>query len=296
MGFKLNVSTLKSIGKASIKFVEKKAPVIAAGAGIAAMVSAVFAAIKAAPEAKEAIYMAENKKNEQALKERIQDGDDSAPIVPLTWKEKLPIYAKHYWKTVLLMLLSATCAVGSVYFGNKQIRAMAVIAAAAESNLSNLEDVTKAVVGDKKYEQIKDKLVDVKLDENAPDEKFIADTKTGKTLCYEYWYGTYFWAGIPAVKTAIANYRMDFSHSKQVYMCDLYEYLGIDDDFTPEIAKIEGHFSDPEEAIENEPDWEPSSKIVKLNGVDTPCYVIKMNRPRVYDDLFNEVLAKRSFR
>lgn len=296
MAFKLSMATVKSIVKTTGRFIEKNAPVIAAGAGVAAMISAVVASAKAAPEVKEAIYMAENQKNEQALKERFEDGNDSTPIVDLTLKEKFPIYAKYYWKTVLLMLLSGTCIVGSVYFSNKQIRAMAIVAAAAESNLGNLEEATKAIVGEKKFDQIKEKLIDDKLERNPPSDEFIADTGNGKTLCYEYWYGTYFWSDISAVKTAIANYMMDYTHSQQTYMSDLYEYLGIPDAFVPGLASDEGHFCDPDEAIENKPDYDQSSKIVKLNGVDQTCYVIKMTRPRKYDDLFNEALAKRGFR
>lgn len=294
---KVNLSNVKAFAKTAVKYAERKAPVIAAGAAITLMAKAVWEGVKAAPEAKEAIFAAENKKNEQALVERLQNGDDSTPIVPLTWKEKCPIYAKHYWKTVLCMLLSASAMCASVYFSNRKIKALAVIAAAAESNIDSLEKAVADVVGEKKVKEIKDKLIDNKIEEIGDvSSTQIIKTGNGDTLCLEYWYGTYFESSIPSVKTAIADYELEYARNNQVFMDDLYHGFCIPDNCIPGSAGKEGHFADPDEGITYPPEIEVSSKLVRFNGEERTCYVIKTKRPRIYDDLFNEAMAKRSFR
>ena len=294
-GIKLNGATLKNVAKSAGKFVEKNAPIIAAGAAIAGMVSAVVLAIKAGPDVQRALEEAEIKKNEKALNERIKDGNDETPIENLTWKEKGLVYAKYYWKTVLLVLLSAACMITSVSISNKRLAAMGIIAAAAESNLSDLENAAKEVMGEKNWKKVSDKLVENGCDEDITEDN-IAQTGNGKVLCKEYWYGTYFWSDISAVKVAEAEYYNMYVHSKQVYMEDFYHLLNIPVSHIPQLAGEQGHFSDPEEGIEYAPDFEPVSTIVKIHGVETQVYVIKVTRPKTYDDLLNEIYARHRFR
>lgn len=296
MAFKFNMSTVKAFAKTTGKFIEKNAPAIAAGIAITGMVTAVISAIKAGPEVSKALEEAELKKNEQALKERMEDGNDETPIVELTWKEKGFIYAKYYWKTVLFVLLSATAMVGSVHFGNKKIRALTILAATAEGNLAELEKATRAVIGDKKFEQIKGKLIDQDVETNPPKEGFIANTANGDTLCYEPIFGTYYWSNIPAVDKAYSDYYDLYLHSGSVYMEDLYHLLGISKDFTPELAGDLGHMYDLEEGYEHKPEYTPRSVPVTLNGTKYICYVMGLTKPKTYDDLMAESMAKASFR
>ena len=297
MAFKFNMSTVKAFAKTTGKFIEKNAPAIAAGIAITGMVTAVVSAIKAGPEVSKALEEAELKKNEQALKERMEDGNDETPIVELTWKEKGFIYAKYYWKTVLFALLSATAMIGSVHFGNKKIRALTILAATAEGNLTELEKATRAVIGDKRFDQIKGKLIDQDVETNPPKEGSIANSLlSGDTLCYEPILGTYYWSNIAAVDRAYADYYDLYLHSGSVYMEDLYHMLGIGKDFIPEIAGELGHMYDLEEGYELKPEYTPRSVPVTLNGTKYVCYVMDLTKPKTYDNLMAESIAKASFR
>ena len=62
-GIKLNSTTLKSFAKSAGKFIEKNAPAILAGLGVAGMIGAVVSAASAGGEVKEALEKAEIKKN-----------------------------------------------------------------------------------------------------------------------------------------------------------------------------------------------------------------------------------------
>lgn len=289
---------IKAVAKNGLKFAEKQAPALAAGVAIAGMIAAVVSAAKAGPKVKEALEEAHIKKNEKALAERMsaENFSDETPIVDLTWKEKAPIYVKGYLKTLLLVLLSGGCMIGSVYFGNKQKAALTVLLTAAESKLVDLEGATKAVVGDKKFDQIKDALVDKKVTDNPPVPGFIADTGAGKTLCLEPIFGTYYWSDISEVKKAYADFYDMYVHSQQVYMEDLYNLLKIPTSYLPKIAGDLMFVYDIDEGIEHKPDYKPHSITTNLDGVEYAVYVMDMNNPKTYDQLQAEAHAKRQFR
>lgn len=305
LGKILNPQTIKAGLKTGIKMAEKQAPAIAAGVAIAASLAAVIAAAKAGPEVKAALEEAHIKKNEKALAERMdpEHFSDKTPIVELSKKEKAIIFFKGYWKVILCFLLSATCMVGSVYFGNRQKAALTVLLTAAESKLVDLEGATKAVVGDKKFDQIKGAILDKKIEENPPCDGMIADTGNGKTLCLEPVFGVYYWSDIAAVKRAYADFYDLYVHSQQVYMEDLYHLLKIPTAYIPKLAGELGYMYDLEEGIEHKPeyhspsspDYTPRSPFVKLNGVEYPLFAMDMNNPKAYDQLLSEAHAKRQF-
>ena len=309
MKLKLNAGSVKSMLKASAKFMEKNAPAICAGIAIAGLVGSVVAAIKAGPEVKEALEKAHLKKNEQALQERMEDGNDSTPIEDLTVKEKLPIYFKYFWKTGLLVLVSATCMVASVRFGNKQIRTMAVLAAAAESNLANLEDAAKEVLGEKKFEQLKEKVIDKDMEKQGDvQEEFVVKTGRGDTLCYEPWFRTYFRMSIEDVKLAVADIKTMYTSNCEVCYDDIYERFKLAEPLNLEetikrfnngtdqdLLKDMGYFRDPDgDSSDYAPEFSPYSKVVRVNGVEETCYVVCFNRPKSRFEYEHDV--EKSFR
>ena len=292
-----NAQTIKGGLKTAVKFAEKQAPVLTAGVAIAAMIAGVFAAAKAGPKVQEALETAHIKKNEKALAERMdqENFSDETPIVDLTFKEKVPIYAKGYLKTFLLVLLSGTCMVGSVYFSNKQKAALSVLLAAAESRLVDMESATKAVVGDKNFEKIKGAIVDQGVEKDPPMPGNIVDTGCGKTLCLEPIFKTYYWSDISEVKKAYAEFFDMYVHTQTVYMEDLYNLLHIPATYVPDIAGDLGFMYDLEEGIELKPEYNPRSVTTTLNGVEYCCYVMDLKHPKTYDQLLGEAETKRRF-
>lgn len=310
-GFKLNMHSVKNMVKASAKFMEKNAPAICAGVAIAGLVGSVVAAIKAGPEVKKALEEAAIKKNEQALKERMQEGKDDTPIEDLTLKEKAPIYFKYFWKTGLLVLVSATCMIASVRFGNKQIRTMAVLAAAAESNLTNFEGAAKDLLGEKKFEELKNKVIDNDMEKSGNmdvQEEFVVKTNRGTTLCYEPWFRTYFRMSIEDVKLAVADIEKQYVSNCEVCYDDIYETfkiaapLNIEETIKrfnngqdQDLLKDFGYFRDPDgDASDYAPEFMPYSKVVRVNGVEETCYVVCFNRPKSRFEYEHDV--EKSFR
>ena len=273
----LNTTSLKAFGKSALMVAERNAPAIAAGLAIAGLIAAVVATAKAAPACKEALEQAHIKKNEKALSERMdtEHFSDETPIEDLTFSEKFPIYVKYYGKAILITVLSGTCMITSVWFGNKQKAALTMLLTAAESRLIDVESATKAVVGEKKFEDIKGAIIDKKIADNPPDPQSgnIVKTGNGDTLCCEPILGTYYESDIAAVKTAYADFYDLYVHTGHVYMEDLYNFLGIRTAL-PEIAEDLCYMIDQDEGIELKPEYTPRSVTVKINGAERVCYVM----------------------
>lgn len=299
-GIKLNSKTLKTFAKSAGKFIEKNAPAILAGIGVAGMIGAVVSAASAGGEVKEALEQAELKKNEKALSERMTTGDDSTPIEPLTWKEKGLVYAKYYWKAVLLALVSAAATCGSVYCGNKKIKALAVLAAAAESNLIDFEEAAKKVVGEKKFEQIKNQVLEDDLEKNPPSEEIIHNTGRGSTLMYEPWFRTYFRSDIENVRSMAGTISTQAATGGDIRMNEIYEMLGIDTHKELEelfeemnngtyhsLLEMYGYFCKPDENIYRLPKLKLPARVksVTLNGKEEPCYIVDFGKPMSIEDL-----------
>lgn len=299
-GFKLNAKTLKTFAKSAGKFIEKNAPAILAGIGVAGMIGAVVSAASAGGEVREALERAELKKNEKAFEERMTTGNDDTPIIPLTWKERGLVYAKYYWKAVLLALVSAAATCGSVYCGNKKIKALAVIAAAAESNLIDFEEAAKKVVGEKKLEQIKNQVLEDDLAKNPPSEEIIHNTGRGNTLMYEPWFRTYFRSDIESVRSLAGDITSHAAKSGDIRMDEIYEALGIDthkeleelvedmnDGIYHNLLQMYGYFCKPDEGIYHLPEFKKPAKVksVNLNGKEEPCYIVDFGKPMSIEDL-----------
>ena len=307
-GIKLNRTSLKTFAKSAGRFIEKNAPAILAGIGVAGMIGAVVSAAHAGGEVKEALEQAEIKKNEKALNERMTEGKDDTPIVPLTWKERGLVYAKYYWKAVLLALVSAAATCGSVYCGNKKIKALAVLAAAAESNLIDFEEAAKKVVGEKKVEAIKSQLLEDDLAKNPPSEEIIHNTGRGNTLMYEPWFRTYFRSDIENVRSVAGDIATKCATEREIFMGDIYRMLGIDTDKDLEeliadmnkgvyhsLIDTHGYFCDPDESIYHLPELRKPApvKSVVLNGKEEPCYVVDFGKPMSIDDLERDSFRRK---
>lgn len=299
-GLKLNKATLKAFGKSAGKFIEKNAPALLAGLGVAGMIGAVVSAAAAGAEVKEALEKAEIKKNEKALKERMETGKDDTPIEPLNWKERGFVYAKYYLKTVLWMLLAIGGVCGSVYCGNRKIKMYEVLAAAAGTNLIDFEEATKKVVGEKKFEQIKNQMLEDDMQKNPPSEEIIHNTGRGNTLMYEPWFRTYFRSDIESVRSTAGTITAQTAKGGDMRMDEIYEALGIDkhkdvEDFLADVndgvyhnlLQMHGYFCKPDEGIYHLPELKLPARVksVTLNGKEEPCYIVDFGKPMSIDDL-----------
>ena len=305
-GFKikaLNAQSLKAVGKGAVKFVEKNAPAVCAGVAIAAMVSAVVTAIKHGPackaELEEALAAADAKKNEKALKERMEDGNESTPIVNLTFKEKAPIYVKvcgkHYLKTFVAMVIAIVCVCASVHISNKETQKYAILAAAAVRSKNELQDAAKAVVGEKKFDEIKSKLVGDQMEASVPQNPGdVVETGQGTVMCYEPWYGVWFKGDPMAIRIAFSHFKDNIRDFGNGMMEDFYEsVLHIPSDRIPKKASKEGYHCDPDQNLKYLPSIPDRFKFSNfiIDGKETPVCIIGITEePKSYEQLIFDKL------
>lgn len=304
-GFKIkgiNKTTIKTAAKTAGKTIEKNAPAICAGIAIAAMVSAVVTAIKYAPickqELEDAITEADAKKNEKALRERMESGDESTPIVNLNFKEKLPIYirvcGKRYWKTFVAMIIAIVCVTASVHLGNKETKKYAILAAAAETSLSESLRTTESIVGEKKFNEIKNKILDDKVESSVPQgEGDIIETGHGTVLCFDKWYGLWFRSDPTLIHRAYASMVKDIVNVYDISAHEWFaDYLHIPENRIPKKAEREGWHIDPENGIKYLPELpeELPFKGYTVDGRETPVCIVDINEPKSIDRLVWEKL------
>lgn len=291
-----NGATLMNVAKTGLRFVEKNIPAIAAGAAIGTMVFAVIVAAKEGPKYHQAIEDAEIVKNEKALKERMDTGSDETPIVELTKKEKGAILVKHYWKAAALVAASSALMILSVVAGNRQTKAALLMLTAAETNMDNIEKAVKEVVGDKKFDSIREKVIENTVDDMQLTDGDIQKTGNGNELIIEPWFGVAWESTIAAADTAAVAFRSVYQTSGEATMDELLKLNGISEYRIPKLAKEAGYFWEPDDQIEYPPKYEPKSIWVMVNGVKRTAYIVDFGRPRRRDDLMNEQVAIRSFR
>lgn len=276
---KVNGVFVKRAIKSAGMFINKNAPTIAAGVAIATMVSAVATAIKAAPKVVDMLDRAEIEKNSDAIEAHTSEGA-VLEIVPLSRKEKLAIYAKCYWPTLLLIALSSTCMIGSVYFGNKQTKALAVLCSAAENTLQEYKDSVKDVVGEKKARDIVDDVNKKRVEKNQPTEETIYVTGHGNTLCLEPISGRYFRSSIEYVKSVINDLNAELIDVGFVTLNDYYYALGLRE---TKYGTSQGWNYNAGFMYGKTIKVDYTSVVADLNGVSEPAFVIDIKTEPIFD-------------
>lgn len=229
MKLNVNGNFLKGFFKKTGEVITKNSPFIAASLGVIGLGCAVYSAIKATPKAMKAIEKAEIEKNSQEIRKSQEEGRE-VNLEPLTKKEKAFIYAKCYWKTGLLTLVTAGCVVGGVILANRQTKAMALLYGTAATTLEQYKEAAKDVVGEKKERAIHDKMVRDKTNgDHLDDDGMVISTGNGNTLCVDAISGRAFYSDLETVRRCINDLNNSLMQVGQVSLNDYFYALGIDE-------------------------------------------------------------------
>lgn len=217
---KLSLDLLKKGAMTVRNVIGKNSPAITAGIAIVAMGGAIFASIRATKKVEDALL--------DAYKEKNKGVETVEEAVELTKTEKAIVFARCYWPAAVLVLLSASCMIGSVCLANHQIRALAVVASTAESALGEYQKAAVDVIGEKKAEDIKDQVNKNRVMANPPKDDEIIDTRKGNSLCYDPLSGRYFRSDIDSIRAAINELNTELLDMQFVSVNDYYEALGLE--------------------------------------------------------------------
>lgn len=225
---KPNVTKLLNTAKYVMK---KRSPEILTGIGIAGMVSTVVLAVKATPKAMELIKEA----NYQKVLEHdkyigdLPDDEVVKPLESLTPIEAVKAAWKPYIPAAITGVASVACLIGA---NSVHVRRNAALATAYQLSTTALSDYREKVVetiGEKKENNIRDKVAKKKVEEHPANNSTIIMTGKGNTLIYDSHSDRYFRSDIDKIKNAVLNLNERMINGNEMYISlnDFYDEIGL---------------------------------------------------------------------
>lgn len=181
-----------------------------------------------------------------------------------TLKDKLVIYAKHYWPAAVTGTASIFLIVSGQHIQYKRTAAATAAYVLAQDSLSNFTEHVVSEIGPKKVTAIKDQITKEKIEELDFSDASIINTGNGDMLCYDAIGGRPFLSSVEAIRKAESEMNKRMLTCNFISLNEFYRELDL-----PEIK-----FGDElgwDVALEGTVDIEFSSQLYKN---EKPCLVI----------------------
>ena len=196
----------------SIKGVlERHAPEILTGIGVAGMVTTTILAVKATPKA---CLLINDRKDELEV-EKLR----ATELIKTTWKCYIP--------AIMTCGVSIACLVGASSVNFKRNAALATAYKLSEAALSEYKDAVIEAIGEKKEQSVRDKVAEERLKKNPVSKSEIIVTGNGTTLCYDPVGNSYFKSSIQQIESAKNKLNARMLSENYVSLNDFYDELGI---------------------------------------------------------------------
>lgn len=187
-----------------MKLTEIHKPEVLSGFGISLMAAAVPLAVMATVKTCKKV---EEKKKEIAndISSQIEYTVNPKTIeVPA--KEVVRLGWKYYIAPFVSLAAGTVCSIASTKEGLKRTAAMAAAYQFSETALNEYKNATKEVVGEKKENEINQKIIRDRMEMITDEDGHVVnvyDTRDGTTLCFDYWSGRYFYSDIDYIRSQI---------------------------------------------------------------------------------------------
>lgn len=205
---------MKPLMKTAKVFLTKHAPEILTGIGVVGMIATPIMAVKATPAALKAIE-ADSRKNHDDDPHAATKGE----MVKSAWR--------YYVPSVVTGGMSIACVVGASAVNLKRNAALATAYALSESALKEYKENVLGVVGEKKEEEIRDRIAGNCIKDNPVDDAMIIDTHEGNTLCLDSFTGRYFKSSIESLRKAANEVNRQMLYDDTASMNDFYDAIGL---------------------------------------------------------------------
>lgn len=216
-------AAIKSGIKAGGMILKKYLPSILIGVGVTGMISATVVAVKATPEAYEAL------KEQQEDEERIAEMMDREPRKDIWARTK--IIAKHYWPTATIIIISGGCILVANSIHLKREIALAAAYHLSQKNLDELKDKIVEVDGKKKLQKLNEAIVNDELKKNnGEDEKNAFVVGDGTHRCKIRGTGVVFYSTIDKVNRAEIELDKLLLSNNYASLDNYYDFLEVPED------------------------------------------------------------------
>ena len=196
----------------SIKGVlERHAPEILTGIGVAGMVTTTILAVKATPKA----WLLINDRKDELEVEKLS----ATELVKTTWK--------CYISAAVTCGASIACLVGASSVNFKRRAALATAYKLSATALSEYKNAVIETIGEKKEQSVRDKVAEERLKKNPVSKSEVIVTGNGTTLCYDPVGNSYFKSNIQQIESAKNKLNARMLSENYVSLNDFYDELGI---------------------------------------------------------------------
>lgn len=241
------------------------APELLAGTGIGLWILSSIDAVSVTPKA----YADIEKKKEHLTKSK------------LSAKETVQTVWKYYVMPVTGAAIGTTCIIASVTTSNKRYLALSSAYEFANESFQIYKDKVIETVGEKKEQQIQDKVAQERLERRPLENSSqVIVTGNGESLCYDSFSGRYFKFNIGDIKKVENKVNERIIHMNYVSLNEMYGYLGLE-------------YIDMGYELGWNSDMVPSSSLfefrISYKGAKdgTPCMVLDYNvAPQTKYDMF----------
>lgn len=191
---------------------EKRTPELLTGIGIAGMVTTTVLAVRATPKA---IMLIDDRKDELEVEE-----------LPVT--ETVKAAWKCYIPAAITCGVSIACLIGASSVNLKRNAALATAYKLSEAALSEYKDAVIETIGEKKEQEVRDKVAENRVKKNPVTRNDVIVTGNGTTLCYDALSSRYFQSSLPQIENARNKVNERMLSENYVSLNDFYAELGME--------------------------------------------------------------------
>lgn len=206
------------------KLAVDKGPIILSGLAVIGVAATAYFAADGTPDALDALMKEEDIRRE----EQEQSCDVEECKVHFSPVEKIKIVYKYYIKAFVCGLATISCIVLSQGLNMKHIAALGGVVAIAESKYDLLENKVKELVGDEKFEEIKQAALEEELEPVGEDIIEERVDGSGERLFYDDSSKRYFWSTTEKVLAAAYSYNRELALKRQALANEWYDYVGLE--------------------------------------------------------------------
>ncbi|MCD8372116.1 MAG: DUF6353 family protein [Clostridia bacterium] len=202
---------LSNFFKRCYSVLKEYSPEILTGIGISGMVGSTVMAVKATPKALTLIK--EEKKSKKTDELSVKD------MAKATWKCYIP--------SGISIVLSSACIIGANRINTKRNTALATAYSLSESALKLYQEKVVETIGEKKEQEVRDKIAADKMIQSPASTQEIIVTDKGNTLCYDSLSDRYFKSDIESLRKAVNECNRQMIADMSISLNDFYDAIGL---------------------------------------------------------------------
>lgn len=227
---KLNLKSLKSLGKLGLNIAKKHSPELLVGLGIAGMATGTVLAVKATPKAVTKIDDEIEQQNDE-LREIALDAhkDVYSPIDRLPVKDVIKLTWKDYMPAAITTAAGVICIVGGTHVSLRRNAALVTAVKLSEVAINDLQEYknkASELIGADKVREIEDAIDSEYIENKVKDGYEISGS--GDILYFDKLGGQIFKADKEQLRAAINRLNQQLNNDVYVSLNDLYSEIGLE--------------------------------------------------------------------